>query len=862
MGKFHESLGRRDEEIFKLGEENAEYIRNVKSWCKHFRVEMKSAGLLAEMWGLPIGSHAISCQYAEGWIESMNLPWIIPEFIVKHCAGCQYHEPNGNTVWGEQIIKNHQQQLQEREQAKQLYQDQLRRLSDKIQEMPRLAKKSSEIDELQILTFVEELFSDDKVKQERNLDLLIQSARIGSDLFPPVAIDILIDQSLSEEFASLCLPICAELSGRREDLSPRLESIALTVIERNIHPELAAKILFILDQKISYPLEPKIIENLIINQRHFRHIGTWYEQTPSYPNTTEVLLRCYNANSSSIIIPLRSLLLCDNTYVRVNACGALKFLQDVQPQIGIELLPELVASLDLYDDPCDDIADASAEEGITRVFRHVPSLVDEYLASEIYKKRPAVQEEIIDIYRKLFWKVSRNWRDKPQKSDVVKLEAQIALNRCLEFVKDESLDIDVRHKAVEALEIACSEYPQAVISHFDSLLGYYALICTQEKPPAPPPRIILPNNETHHPLLKSLTEQNRCQTWDCFKHKLLNCIKNIAEYEPLIVGEAIINCYENLDTKIHKNFKSSLVTLLGEVGKSYSLQPLVLPLVMKALMDFDSQLVRASAIRAVEEMYRYSKSAPPKNIVDVVILHLRDEYVIVHKAAIHALQWGGDWLNRNQAGETLNLMLGWLGTYRKDPYFLDDLCQAIIWVSHRFADLKNIAIRFICDVLPTKEYIVDEKIVEEIIRYLKPDEAVVEFVARQIAWCLANYSRDRYNGYDDSAREKMFNWLHQIPHAIYTSIRSELLESARQLAVKDALEVSYFASLFARYSDYIAEKEVLDIAVESLNGEKHYEKLQKTLRVFGEIAAANINLQNGEIAAADKVMSKIREIEI
>ncbi|MDJ0797653.1 MAG: hypothetical protein QNJ51_12695 [Calothrix sp. MO_167.B12] len=268
--------------------------------------------------------------------------------------------------------------------------------------------------------------------------------------------------------------------------------------------------------------------------------------------------------------------------------------------------------------------------------------------------------------------------------------------------------------------------------------------------------------------------------------------------------------------------------------------------------------------RQNEEMYRHSKSAPPKNIVDVLILHLRDKYVIVHKAAIHALQWGGDWLDRNQAIEALNLMLGWLGTYRKDPYFLDDLCQAIIRVSHRFADLKNIAISFICNVLPTKEHIVDEKIINEIIRYLKPDEdeAVVELAARQIAWCLANYSRNRYNRYDDSVREKMFNWLHQIPHAIYTSIRSELLESARQLAAKDAWKVCYFASLFARYGDYIAEKEVFDIAVESLNGEKRYEKLQKKLRIFGEIAAANINLQNGEIAVADEIMSKIREIEI
>ncbi|MCF2151803.1 hypothetical protein IQ276_036410 [Desmonostoc muscorum LEGE 12446] len=864
MGKFDESFQRRNEEAINIGEENAKYIHNVRSWCKHFRVEMKSAGLLAKMSGLPIGSHAISCQYSESWTESMNLPWIIPEFIVKNCADCQYHEPNGNKAWGEEIIKNHQQQLQKHEQANQTRQEQLKKLSEEFRELPRAAKESSEIDERQILTFVEELFSDDKVKQQRNLDLLIQSARIGADLFPAVAIDILIDQSLSEEFASHCLPICAELAGRQEDLSPRLESMALTAIERNIHPELAAKILFILDQKISYPLEPNIIENLIINQRHFQPLGSWYEQAPSYPNTTEVLLRCYDANPSSIIIPLRSLLLWDNSYVRVNACGALKFLQDVQPQIGIELLSELVASLDLYDDPCDDTADASAKEGITKVFRYAPIQVDKYLVSQMPKKRPAVQEEIINIYRELFWKANRNWQEKPKKSDVVKIEVQIAVNRCIEFVKDESLDIDVRHEVVEALEIACSECPQAVIFHFDSLLGYYALICIQEKPPAPPPRIILPGDESHHPLLITLTEQNHCQTWGFFKHKLLNCIKNIADYEPVSVGEAIINCFENIDTKTHEKLKSALVTLLGEVGKSYSLQPRVLPIIMKALMDFESQLLRASAIHAVEEMYRYSKSAPPKNILDVLILHLHDDYVIVHKAAIHALRWQGRWLNQNQAIEALNLILGWLGTYKnkKDLYFLEEICRTIIWISDEFAGLKNITIRFICDVLPTKERLIDERIVREIIQYLKPDEPVAEFAVYLIAWCLANYSRDYYNGYDDSTREKMFNWLHQIPYTVYIRIRSKLLESARQLAIKDAWEASHFASLFARYGDYMAEKEVLDIAVESLNGEKRYEKLQRTIRLFGEIATANINLQNGDIAAADEVMSKIEEIKI
>jgi hypothetical protein len=60
-GKLEESFKRENERAIKLGIENAEHIKNAKSWCKHFCVKMVSAGLLAQTSGLPIGSHAISC---------------------------------------------------------------------------------------------------------------------------------------------------------------------------------------------------------------------------------------------------------------------------------------------------------------------------------------------------------------------------------------------------------------------------------------------------------------------------------------------------------------------------------------------------------------------------------------------------------------------------------------------------------------------------------------------------------------------------------------------------------------------------------------------------------------------------------
>lgn len=114
LSKFDESHQREFTRAIEIGQENAEYIENAQNWCKHFRIKMVSAGLFAQMSELPIGSHSISCQYAEGCTESINLPWIIPDFIVEHCSNCAYHEPNGNDLWGKTIVEDRQKQNKSR----------------------------------------------------------------------------------------------------------------------------------------------------------------------------------------------------------------------------------------------------------------------------------------------------------------------------------------------------------------------------------------------------------------------------------------------------------------------------------------------------------------------------------------------------------------------------------------------------------------------------------------------------------------------------------------------------------------------------------------------------------------------------
>ena len=664
-GKHDEAFNRETERMLKLGRANVDYIRKAKNWCKHFRIEMISGGLLAQTSGLPIGMHKVSCQFASGIHQSMNLPIIIPEFIVNNCKGCQYHQPNGDITWGKKIIEEANQNELLQIQNQQLREKQLEALRNELQTLSRQAKQTTKLTEHQILTFLEKIFSDNENESQEYSQRLVQSAIIGAELFPPIAINILIAQSLSIEFSSLCLPVCVELAGRRDDLTHELKKLAYQVIEKSISPELAALILLKTASSSDFPLPEQIISNLIGFQNHNRFLAHIGNNIHDYSNSNKLLLKSYDANPTSIINSLKELLKIDDKYIRINTCGVIEELQENRPELGVELLPDIVLSLELQDDPYEDSADAAAKQCIAKTFLHDPKQVDTYLISQLFQKRSAVQEEIVSVYGNLLWDIE-------QENNVNAISC--AIERCLELAKDERLDIDLRIEAAEALERASSK--NLIINapnFFNNLLGFYALICEQEVPPKIV-HIILPSQVQHDQTLDNLDEYNRQQTWGRFKDEIFKSLKSITNHIPEAIGPDVIKYFETVNIKSNPTLKPAIVDLLGELGKDYIFRLHVLPLLMKALMDFESQVMRAHGIQAIENIYNNAENTPPRNIIDILVLHLRDTYVIVHKSAIRIISHHRQWLTPDQTVETLMILLSWLGAYKSDPYYLRGFC--------------------------------------------------------------------------------------------------------------------------------------------------------------------------------------------
>lgn len=834
MGKFEESFNQKTEEYIELGKKNREYLDKADGWCKHFRAELETAGLLAQQTNLPIGSFKISCQFAENASASMNLPWIIPDFIKENCKGCPHHAPNGNEEWGNEIIKNHEQQIEKKKRRKEEREKKLKELRKQVRQLPNQAKKESGITERDILTGIENLFSDNESERERAFDLLKKAAEIAYEDFSSVAVEILIENSLNKEFSNFCLPVCAILSRYREDLKDNFRELSIKTLKKGLQLETSAEILVHTIE--SYPLEKELIHILIANQTHNRPIMGFKGGRPSYPNSTQLLADSYEKKSASVLNQLRNLLLNENEIVRINVCGALISLQKIHPRIGVELLPELLKALDFKIDPHGDSADAKIKKCITNVFLFKPAETDEFIFSKFPLKRPAVKEEIIELYRRLTIAWKDLIEDEQKNKNEVYNEDEILFNRCFSVLRDENLSVEVRKRAADTLKDIGRYRSPVLLKNFDALLGYYALICEADLPKEGS-GLIIPGQKSR--LDDPFRESSNKLTWSNVKIALLNSIKEVAKSYPEDVTESLIGSFKELDSKTQSKFKGAVVELLGEVGSTFEYKPKVLPLMMNALMDYESQLIRAKALKALNTIYKYSQTNPPTNIVDIIVVHLRDQYVIVHKAAMRVLRFHTNWLNSQNAVEAIELYLGWLPTYKEKAYELDDMIETILRITDKFAVNKNLICKCVLTFFPTKEFYPDENIIKSLISTFKPSDEEAKLIVPQVVWFLGTYQRDIYSSHRYSDRKQMFEWLHQLPGSTFKSCKESILSSAKKLAEKDPWDACNFASLMSKFNYYEEEKNILEIACDTIEGEKRYEELLNNLNILLERAELN-----------------------
>ena len=211
MSRLEESLAADLEKNVQLGKDNSICISQMRLWCKNVEIQRTAGGLYAEMTGLPIAAHSISCSKVPGQQESMNLRWISSEFLTQNCATCPFHSPNGDPSWGQEIIDSHKREIEERRRVSMERDERISKLRSELRSRTREITKQAQPESYRILEYLEDIFSEDDTKSKNAADRLEQSAILGADIIPDAGVELILLLAGSAEYSWLMLPVCMEL---------------------------------------------------------------------------------------------------------------------------------------------------------------------------------------------------------------------------------------------------------------------------------------------------------------------------------------------------------------------------------------------------------------------------------------------------------------------------------------------------------------------------------------------------------------------------------------------------------------------------------------------------------------------------
>lgn len=198
------------ENSMEIGRKNMALLPQVQRWCKHLEVRQKSAGLLAEISGLPISSLEVTCPHGISTGESMHMEWEARRFIIHNCAGCPHHQEQSPDNFGRQVFAEH-------EVAKQVVADaEARReaLRTRAYSDAKVALATKQITEKSVNTLILALIQNQEHK-EAIASRLVKAAHLGPEFFTDQALLVLAD-GFMEEYASSCIAVVREVCANRQ----------------------------------------------------------------------------------------------------------------------------------------------------------------------------------------------------------------------------------------------------------------------------------------------------------------------------------------------------------------------------------------------------------------------------------------------------------------------------------------------------------------------------------------------------------------------------------------------------------------------------------------------------------------------
>lgn len=658
--------GRLDEaeiaRYLELGQENARIMDLAANHCQHMRfVEFGGRGMLEEMTGLPLNMRRVECPVAIGNTAGMRLDHQAFEFYAEHCVGCDLRNPTGRlpNLETEALTRQNEAEAAEAERAEKLRargvaraERMERRRSLRATADPATAGILDDLDVLDPDPAVD-VDADAAAAARRRLTTIAGRA---ADRFDERIIDELFDAVESVGLAELLEPL-RHLTSRRPELAERLVATALAALRTAPRLEAGRCLTDHPDLVDAAAVDDAVISAVVAlagsktpSDHHFS--GPTPVVQANDPGPLRVLADlCPDrlvarlggmlprpAVTGIIVNPAHKPPLVSD-FDRRAAAGAIEHLASTHLELAVQLLPNLVVSMDV---PPEDSYDAgtvgTARRAVARMFITAPVRIAQLLEEAGRHAAETIRDGLVGSVRHALDMIDTEYIHRRAQDPVTTPEETAAITDAA-FVfllarTDESWGHRVAFSAAEVIEQMGRWRSNTLAGRLDATLGAFVTLTrhwlTEQTS-------VLISAAAPDPLagLEAYARKNSLYQ---ASRRLLRAVESASTTDPLAVCETITTLItRERDSDLGSDVVRPLLATLGEVGRRHGSQPRVLQAILPTLhtylVDADPG-PRAAALKAWTTIG--STHALPSTVADLLPALVSDTYVVMIDAVLDA----------------------------------------------------------------------------------------------------------------------------------------------------------------------------------------------------------------------------------
>jgi hypothetical protein len=850
------SLEHEIEEAMEVGRKNKRLWPKVDNWCKHLEIKMTTAGLIAQMSELPVGSLRIECDHASnGGVESMHIEQVASSFIVKNCRGCPYHEMVSSDNIGEEIIEEYESDQEDEEEEKSEVEESRGRLEEKISEEDNVllddikSLDEHDIPEKSIIKCVLQLREENS---DKAAEILKEAAHLEPDWFSDDAVKVICSHFSNQSHGSDCISCIRAI----EHFDGFVLDSAWECVKNGYNADVACALIGDYWQEESNEITLEKLRYVAAVPSFVRGLAppgpVGKEATsPSYPGSMHALRVAGEFAPDSLFEIFREYVSQDIPSSRVNAANIIQRLIGDFPKITLRLVPVLLETLELEDARSSrDSADAAVCQAIADLYVRDPDMVQSEIDRAYRRASNEAREAIMGVYRVIV-NSAQGRRSTDEKKEAISALSRV-ISVLLRIIEGLYYDVEVKRKASDTLHQIARSHPSLMRDHLEGVLGALGIVTREHDSIA---------SSEEESFESSLERDTKLQTYGYIARKIVDSIKEIASDNPETVFDLTTDISDELDgsKSYESRYRQRLVSIYDAFVSHPHLVAELIPKLYSALLNFDSVRVRGAAVETLQRILRKRSDVVPRKMIETLVsVHLKDNYVYVHKRAIRALRYC-DIESNDLLAEAVDYLYRWYLSHSDDPHFQKTILESLNSITFDHPGLiKSVTGPVALDLAKSDDVHVSGDALQVLERLLPDlDDSFAAGFIRLACEHLRATQRDRYNNPPYRDRFRILMALYEQPTTLIANEVEKIKEAARSKFDDDPHDAIRFVYLLAYHEMYDEARSLLSELVESLDDVRKNERLLRKLEVEGGVLKANQEVADSNSGSALQVLSDL-----